>query len=250
MSWDKLPMSDRARYIGIAVANGVTDLGSIRNTYDAYQHYNKFEDGGPEDKGFWDTVDDWVAAAEVPVAGVSLGASGATLVAPNPVTGAIAIGANATGALIDAYQGIRAGLRGDWDDVAKNATEFGLSLIGGKAVNAGVKTAQAAKAARAAASTVGTHRKAIKLGNKAKAYTFLGITSNAVGAASSSYDMAQEYKANHPKEVNDNTRVQRRQPVNIEVPNYLDTQVDEEWIKKQQRYTNSQKNYRPKKKSQ
>ena len=34
--WDKLSMADRAKYIKLAVENGVTDLAEIRNTYNSY----------------------------------------------------------------------------------------------------------------------------------------------------------------------------------------------------------------------
>lgn len=34
--WDKLSMADRAKYIKLAVENGVTELAEIRNTYNSY----------------------------------------------------------------------------------------------------------------------------------------------------------------------------------------------------------------------
>lgn len=40
MSWDKLSMADRAKYIKSGVSNGITDLSVIRDTY------NKFAEGG------------------------------------------------------------------------------------------------------------------------------------------------------------------------------------------------------------
>lgn len=36
MSWDKLSMADRAKYIQLAVVNGVTDLDNIRSSYNSY----------------------------------------------------------------------------------------------------------------------------------------------------------------------------------------------------------------------
>lgn len=36
MSWNDLSMADRARYIQLGVSNGVTDLSSIRATYNSY----------------------------------------------------------------------------------------------------------------------------------------------------------------------------------------------------------------------
>jgi hypothetical protein len=41
--WNKLSMTDKAQYIKLGVANGVTDLSTIRNAY------NKYAEGGPTD---------------------------------------------------------------------------------------------------------------------------------------------------------------------------------------------------------
>lgn len=49
MYWSKLSMADRAKYIELAVANGVTHLGSIRDTY------NSYADGG----GLFDNIISW-----------------------------------------------------------------------------------------------------------------------------------------------------------------------------------------------
>ncbi len=67
--WDRLSMIDRARYINLAVQNGVTDIGNIRETYNFYKEggkkvgptYNKQEKRwyGPDGKiipygrGYW-----------------------------------------------------------------------------------------------------------------------------------------------------------------------------------------------------
>lgn len=40
MEWNKLSMADRAKYIKLAVNNGVTDLSQIRDIY------NKYAEGG------------------------------------------------------------------------------------------------------------------------------------------------------------------------------------------------------------
>lgn len=40
MSWNDLSMADRAKYIKLGVSNGITNLSSIRETY------NRFDDGG------------------------------------------------------------------------------------------------------------------------------------------------------------------------------------------------------------
>ena len=38
--WNKLSMADRAAYIKLGIDNGITDLATIRDTY------NKFAEGG------------------------------------------------------------------------------------------------------------------------------------------------------------------------------------------------------------
>lgn len=41
MSWDKLSMTDRAKYIKLAVANGITDLNTIKDSYNSYDEGEK-----------------------------------------------------------------------------------------------------------------------------------------------------------------------------------------------------------------
>lgn len=90
-------------------------------------------------------IDRWVDDAETPVALTSLASTGATIAAPNPFTAGIATGSNITGGLIDLYQGVRAGMQGDWANVSKNAAELVLSLIGAKAISGLNKTAKVYK---------------------------------------------------------------------------------------------------------
>lgn len=70
--WNKLSMADRAAYIKLSIDNGITDLATIRDTY------NKFAEGGPKDNNtneeetyFELTADDWkdVGLGMIPVVG-------------------------------------------------------------------------------------------------------------------------------------------------------------------------------------
>lgn len=45
MKWDKLSMADRAKYIMLAVHNGITNLNTIKHTY------NSLSEGGPYSAG-------------------------------------------------------------------------------------------------------------------------------------------------------------------------------------------------------
>lgn len=51
--WDKLSMSERAKYIQLAVQNGITDVNSIRDTYNQYKSggYIKWKDRINRHKG-------------------------------------------------------------------------------------------------------------------------------------------------------------------------------------------------------
>lgn len=80
-------------------------------------------------------IDRYADKAEKVVALSSLGALGATLVAPNPVTAGIAIGSNIAGAGIDLYQGSRALYNGNYTEAFKNAGELIASLTGAKALS-------------------------------------------------------------------------------------------------------------------
>lgn len=94
--------------------------------------------------------DRYIDYAESGTAAASLGLTGATLVAPNPVTAALAIGTNIASAGIDLYQGIRSAINGEWGDTARNAGELILSLAGAKSINSANKLYKADKALNAA----------------------------------------------------------------------------------------------------
>ena len=58
-TWNKLSMADRAKYIKLAVQNGVTNLDNIRNTYNKYTEgdlVNKFDDGGTKEGPTYDPI--------------------------------------------------------------------------------------------------------------------------------------------------------------------------------------------------
>lgn len=47
MNWNDLSMADRAKYIGMAVANGVTDINNIKSTYNSYAEGGDMEEQLP-----------------------------------------------------------------------------------------------------------------------------------------------------------------------------------------------------------
>lgn len=142
-------------------------------------------------------IDKWMKNAETATALTSLGTTGATLIAPNPVTGAIALGSNLAGAGIDLYQGIKSAINGDWGDAAKNAGELFLSIIGAKAMNSANKLYKTDKALDAAKATRTTITKTIGRGkgrrkftmpverDKANTMSALGFSASIGGNASS-----------------------------------------------------------------
>lgn len=85
-----------------------------------------------------ETLDEWVDNAELPVAIAAMGATAATA-ATGGVASPLAIGTNITSAALDLYQGIRAGMKGDWAGVGENAADLALSLIGSKYISKGSK---------------------------------------------------------------------------------------------------------------
>ena len=92
-----------------------------------------------------ETLDEWVNNAELPVAVASAGALGATAISGG-VAAPFAIGTNIAGAALDLYQGIRAGMKGDWLGVGENAVDLTLSLIGAKYMSKGAKLLKLDKA--------------------------------------------------------------------------------------------------------
>lgn len=91
-------------------------------------------------------LDEWADYAEAGTAAAGLALTGATIAAPNPVTGALAVGTNIASAGIDLYQGIRSAIKGEWGKTAKNAGELILSLVGAKGISEGSKLMKLDKA--------------------------------------------------------------------------------------------------------
>lgn len=172
-------------------------------------------------------VDGWMDAAEVATAITSLGATGATVVAPNPVTGAIAVGSNLAGAGIDLYQGIRAAINGDYGGATKNAVELLLSIVGAKAMSSADKLYKADKALNAAGATRNTVTRTIGRGrarhkitmpveiDKANTMSALGFSSSVGGIASSIGGAANSIGGRRYIAPTDNTRMANVQPVTI-----------------------------------
>lgn len=170
-------------------------------------------------------IDELMDYAEKGVALTSLGATGATLVAPNPVTGAVAVGSNVLGAGIDLYQGIRAAVNGDFGNAAKNAGELILSLIGAKAINTANKFSKIDKALDAAGATRQVVTKTVGRGRskhkvtipieRNKAYTHYGVGfGTSIGGNASSFgDLETNRKYIAPS---DNTRLTTVPPLNFQ----------------------------------
>ena len=109
---------------------------------------NTYDEGG-----FFETLDNYTSKAEAPLVAASLAASGATFVAPNPVTAGAAIASNIAGAGVDLYQGLRSAYKGDWSGVARNALEMGMGLVGLKYLKAAEKASKLDEALRASNAT-------------------------------------------------------------------------------------------------
>lgn len=98
-------------------------------------------------------LDNLAEQAETASALTSMLAGGATLAVPNPVTGAIAVGSNILGSVIDGYQAGRSLYKGNYGDAAKNVGEVVLGLMGAKAIKQGQKLLEADKALNATSNT-------------------------------------------------------------------------------------------------
>ena len=84
--------------------------------------------------GIYDDLDELAHKAEPLVSGTSLASAGISLVAPNPITPVITTISNIGGGIIDGYQAIRHGIKGNYKQAAINAGEAALSLFGAKAI--------------------------------------------------------------------------------------------------------------------
>lgn len=116
--------------------NGINDDGSKKqNVRNKKVNKNKAAMGTID----WDKIDEYADTAEKTLGATNLGLSAATLAVPNPYTAVGAYGTGLAGIGVDAYQGIRSGIKGDWPGVGKNAVDIALSLIGMRALKAAKK---------------------------------------------------------------------------------------------------------------
>lgn len=102
--------------------------------------YNMNDDGTKKntrtkaEMGIYDDLDELASKAEPWVSGTSLASAGISLAAPNPITPVITAISNIGGGIIDGYQAIRHGIKGNYKQAAINAGEAALSLFGAKAI--------------------------------------------------------------------------------------------------------------------
>lgn len=158
--WNKLSMTDRAAYIKLGIDNGITDLATIRNTYNKYAEGGKKDNNTNEDDTYFGlTADNWkdVGLGMIPVVGtyrdlqtfkedptlvngLGLGISAATDIAILFGVGALAKGSRA---LYKAYKAKEA-ISTARQLAAKQATntfkQTRLSRIGNNVTNKQVKS--------------------------------------------------------------------------------------------------------------
>lgn len=155
-------------------------------------------------------IDRYADKAEKVLALSSLGALGATLVAPNPVTAGIGIGSNIAGAGIDLYQGGRALYEGDYVEALKNVGELGASLIGTKALSNAKKMKNLDNALRTLRVPRQTVTRTLKNGRKvdvpieadrAVSETIKGIKYSSYGNISSMFNLDTYKSDNWKKEI-------------------------------------------------
>lgn len=106
----------------------------------------KFQNSGKVEPSFWDRLDNWVDAAEIPMA---IGAAGATMT--TAATGGLAVPTmilNIGSAGIDTYQALRNLYKGNYAQAGLDGAEMLASLLGtkitAKGLSAGYKTSEAA----------------------------------------------------------------------------------------------------------
>lgn len=120
-----------------------------------FQNIRKFQNSGkvPDNRSVWDKIDEWVDAAEIPVAAISLTTGALAAAVPSPVTKSAFLASNSVGTGIDLYQATRNIIKGNYSQAALDGVDLALRLFG---VKAGAKVitstptkVAAAKAARA-----------------------------------------------------------------------------------------------------
>lgn len=137
--WTDLSMTDRAKYIQLAVQNGVTSLPTIRQVYDEYSKKNMMDDGGSleeDNERYLSTGNEYadIGLSFVPVISSAMDIEEAIR---NPTFGNIAFAIGSTA-----------------------ADFFGGSLIKG-AVKGSVRAARAANAVNRAERAAKAHSRAL-----------------------------------------------------------------------------------------
>lgn len=135
-SWARRTWSGWRSNPNVPITQAFKQGGKVRR----FQNSGKIK----QKKSIWEILDDYANDWEGKVAIASLATTGVTLVPGGQWMAPVAGATNVAGGLIDLYQGTRAALRGDWNNVAKNAFELGLSLIGAKAARSLTKSASLA----------------------------------------------------------------------------------------------------------
>ena len=120
---------------------GGENPNKVFNAQERYKDKHNINDDGTKkntrtkaEMGIYDDLDELASKAEPWVSGTSLASAGISLAAPNPITPVITAISNIGGGIIDGYQAIRHGIKGNYKQAAINAGEAALSLFGGKAI--------------------------------------------------------------------------------------------------------------------
>ena len=120
---------------------GGENPNKVFNAQERYKDKHNINDDGTKkntrtkaEMGIYDDLDELAHKAEPWVSGTSLASAGISLAAPNPITPVITAISNIGGGIIDGYQAIRHGIKGNYKQAAINAGEAALSLFGAKAI--------------------------------------------------------------------------------------------------------------------
>ncbi len=120
---------------------GGENPNKVFNAQERYKDKHNINDDGTKkntrtkaEMGIYDDLDELANKAEPWVSGTSLASAGISLAAPNPITPVITAISNIGGGIIDGYQAIRHGIKGNYKQAAINAGEAALSLFGAKAI--------------------------------------------------------------------------------------------------------------------
>lgn len=120
---------------------GGENPNKVFNAQERYKDKHNINDDGTKkntptkaEMGIYDNLDELASKAEPWISGTSLASTGISLAAPNPITPVITAISNIGGGIIDGYQAIRHGIKGNYKQAAINAGEAALSLFGAKAI--------------------------------------------------------------------------------------------------------------------